>query len=336
MTRIQLSIFAIVTVLSVGAIAVFYLHVPGAARHRHLQRHCQFRRRRRSVRERQRHLPRRDSRAGRAVALDRRRRRRADAAQQRRPDSRRTSPPRSRASPRSANSTWTSFRRRSVADDCSQTGHASQRPDRDPPGHRRAAAQADRLVSSVGNTRIQDLLRETFKAFNGSGPELARLIQSARLLVDEANTNWPQTTPLIDQAGPFLEAQIRSGDDIRSLADGLARFTSEVHKRIRSFGRCCRPPRARRRKPTTPSLAFVRHSRCWRPTWPTSVASASSTASRSNRRWSSSLPCMPRWSPSAAASPPTRVASWTSRSRLNDPPPCNTGFLPPPVIRSPA
>ena len=88
--------------------------------------------------------------------------------------------------------------------------------------------QADALVSSVGDSRLQDLLRESFKAFNGSGPELARLIQSSRLLIDEANANYGQTTQLIDQAGPFLEAQIRSGDDIRSLADGLARLTGEV------------------------------------------------------------------------------------------------------------
>src|SRR6478672_7150612 len=88
--------------------------------------------------------------------------------------------------------------------------------------------QADRLVSSVGNSRLQELLRETFKAFNGSGPELARLIQSSRLLVDEANSNYEQTTQLIDQAGPFLQAQVRSGDDIKSAADGLARFTTEL------------------------------------------------------------------------------------------------------------
>ena len=88
--------------------------------------------------------------------------------------------------------------------------------------------EADALVSSVGNSRLQDLLSETFKAFNGSGPELARLIQSSRLLVDEANANYGQVAQLIDQAGPFLDAQIRGGDDIRSLADGLARFTGEV------------------------------------------------------------------------------------------------------------
>ena len=55
-----------------------------------------------------------------------------------------------------------------------------------------------------------------------------RLIGSARSLIDEANASWPQTSTLIDQAGPFLEAQIRSGDDIRSSFDGLARLTTEV------------------------------------------------------------------------------------------------------------
>src|SRR6476661_8385377 len=88
--------------------------------------------------------------------------------------------------------------------------------------------EADRLVASVGDTRIKDLLRETFKAFNGSGPELARMIESSRMLVDEANNNYGQIAQLIDQAGPFLDAQIRGGDDIKSLSEGLARLTGHV------------------------------------------------------------------------------------------------------------
>src|ERR1700754_781743 len=90
--------------------------------------------------------------------------------------------------------------------------------------------RAETLVNSLGDTRLRELLHETFIAANGSGPELARLIESARLLVDEANTNYPQVSQLIDQAGPFLQAQIRAGGDIKSLADGLARFTSEVRQ----------------------------------------------------------------------------------------------------------
>ena len=90
--------------------------------------------------------------------------------------------------------------------------------------------RAETLVNSLGDTRLRELLHETFIAANGSGPELARLIESARLLVDEANANYPQVSQLIDQAGPLLEAQIRAGADIKSLSDGLARFTSEVRQ----------------------------------------------------------------------------------------------------------
>ena len=81
--------------------------------------------------------------------------------------------------------------------------------------------QSETLVNSVADTRLRELLHATFTAFNGTGPELARLIQSARLLVDEANADFPQTSQLIDQVGPFLQAQIRSGNDIESLSDGL-------------------------------------------------------------------------------------------------------------------
>ena len=90
--------------------------------------------------------------------------------------------------------------------------------------------RAETLVNSLGDTKLRELLHETFTATNGSGPELARLLESARLLVDEANADYPQVSQLIDQAGPFLQAQIRAGGDIKSLADGLARFTSEVRQ----------------------------------------------------------------------------------------------------------
>ncbi|ETZ97948.1 mce related family protein [Mycobacterium kansasii 824] len=88
--------------------------------------------------------------------------------------------------------------------------------------------KAEALVNSLGDTRLRELLHEAFTATNGTGPELARLVESARLLVDEANTNYPQVAQLIDQAGPFLQAQVRAGADIKSLADGLARFTAEL------------------------------------------------------------------------------------------------------------
>ena len=90
--------------------------------------------------------------------------------------------------------------------------------------------EAQSLVTSISNTRLQDLLREAFKAFNGSGPELSRMIQSSRVLVDEANNNSETINKLLDQAGPLLKTQIRSGDDIKTVAASLAKLTSEAAK----------------------------------------------------------------------------------------------------------
>ena len=50
--------------------------------------------------------------------------------------------------------------------------------------------RAETLCHSLGDTRLQDLLQEPSRRFNGSGPELSRMIQSSRLLVDEANANF--------------------------------------------------------------------------------------------------------------------------------------------------
>ena len=151
-----------------------------------------------------------------------------------------------------------------------------RRPHRDRPGHRRPARRRPTtLVSSIGDTRLQDLLRETFKAFNGSGPELARLIQSSRLLVDEANNNYGQTIAA-DRSGRPVP---RRADPQRRRHQVARRRAGPVHRR----GRERRPAaavgaadRARRRArpPTPPSTASGRRSRCSPPTWPTSAASA--------------------------------------------------------------
>jgi phospholipid/cholesterol/gamma-HCH transport system substrate-binding protein len=194
---------------------------------------------------------------------------------------------------------------------------------------------ADRLVSTVSNSRLQDLLRETFKAFNGSGPELARLIQSARLLVDEANANWPETSQLIDQAGPFLEAQIRSGDDIRSLADGLARFTTELANADPQFRAVltAAPGAADEANETFTGI---------RPSFPILAANLANLGRIGviyNKSIEQTLVIFPAVQASlvtiAGQLPAEQGGKQDFKISINDPPPCSTGFLPPQFIRSP-
>jgi phospholipid/cholesterol/gamma-HCH transport system substrate-binding protein len=195
--------------------------------------------------------------------------------------------------------------------------------------------EADQLVSSLNNTRLQDLLRETFKAFNGSGPELARLIQSARLLIDEANASWPQTSALIDQVGPFLEAQIRSGDDIRSSADGLARFTTEVANA---------DPQVRALLAATPGAAAEASETFAgiRPSFPVLAANLANFGRIGviyHRSIEQALVIFPALQASlltiGGQLPADEGGKQDFKISINDPPPCITGFLSPTDIRSP-
>lgn len=195
--------------------------------------------------------------------------------------------------------------------------------------------EADQLVSSLNNTRLQDVLRETFKAFNGSGPELARLIRSTRLLIDEANSSWPQTSALIDQAGPFLDAQIRSGDDIRSFSDGLARLTTEVANadpQIRSVLSNA-PPTAEVASQTFEGI---------RPSFPVLAANLANFGRIGviyNRSIEQALVIFPALQAAlltiGGQLPADEGGKQDFKISINDPPPCNVGFLSPMDIRSP-
>ncbi len=175
--------------------------------------------------------------------------------------------------------------------------------------------QADALVSSVGDSRVQDLLRETFKAFNGSGPELAQLIQSSRLLIDEANANYGQTTQLIDQAGPLPGC----ADSRRGRHQVARRRAGQVHRRGRQRGSATAVGAADRSGSDRDGEHDVRGHQAHVPgsrgePGQLRADRGSSTTSRSSTRSSSSRPCSPRSTPWPAAFPPTRAASWTSRS----------------------
>lgn len=196
--------------------------------------------------------------------------------------------------------------------------------------------QAETLLGSLGDTRLRELLHEAFIATNGAGPELARLIESARLLVDEANANYPQVSQLIDQAGPFLQAQIRAGGDIKSLADGLARFTWQLR---------AADPRLRDTLANAPDAIDEANTAFSgiRPSFPALAASLANLG-RVGVIYHKSIEQLLVVFPalfaaiitSAGGVPQDEGAKLDFKIDLHDPPPCMTGFLPPPLVRSPA
>jgi phospholipid/cholesterol/gamma-HCH transport system substrate-binding protein len=196
--------------------------------------------------------------------------------------------------------------------------------------------KAETLVNSLGDTKLRELLHEAFIATNGTGPELARVVESARLLVDEANVNYPKVSQLIDQADPFLQAQIRAGGDIKSLADGLARFTAELRQA---------DPQLRNTLATAPSAIDEANTAFSgiRPSFPALAANLANLG-RVGVIYHKTIeqllvvlpPLFAAITTAAGGTPQDEGAKLDFKLDLNDPPPCAVGFVPPPLMRTPA
>lgn len=88
--------------------------------------------------------------------------------------------------------------------------------------------QMSALVDSLPKDRIPDLLDETFKAFNGAGPDFGSLLDSAATVTSEANGVSDQMRRLIDDSGPLLDSQAETTDAIKTWARSLNGITAQV------------------------------------------------------------------------------------------------------------
>lgn len=196
--------------------------------------------------------------------------------------------------------------------------------------------QAQSLVDSVANSRLRDLLRNAFDGFNGSGPELARMIGASRLFIDEANATLPETTALIDQFEPFLDAQIRSGDDIKTLAHALAQVTTEVRNA---------DPQLRDVLAIIPSVSDEANTTFTgiRPSFPVLAASLANFGRVGviyRKSIEQALVIFPALMAAlltvAGGVPMQEGVKLDFKVDMHDPPPCTVGFVPFTDMRSPA
>ena len=88
--------------------------------------------------------------------------------------------------------------------------------------------QVSTLVNSIPGDRISDLLDETFKAFNGAGPDFGSLIDSGSKLTEQLNSVSDESRGLIDDTGPLLDSQAETADSIRTWARSLNGVTDQL------------------------------------------------------------------------------------------------------------
>ncbi|MFI5502949.1 MCE family protein [Nocardia asteroides] len=195
--------------------------------------------------------------------------------------------------------------------------------------------QADKLLETVADTRLRQVIDEAFLAFNGAGPDLQRFIDSAALLVQQAETDIEPTKKLLDQIGPLLDTQTRSADDIRSWTADLATITDQLREH---------DPALRNLLNNSPSAMETvnRQFQDLRPTLPLLASNLVSLGQVGVTYHASLEQLMVVFPPLIAAlrtairGPAKYGVMVDFMTVLNDPPACTTGFLPADQWRSPS
>ncbi|MBW0272456.1 virulence factor Mce [Nocardia sp. MH4] len=195
--------------------------------------------------------------------------------------------------------------------------------------------QADKLLQSVADTRLRQVIDEAFLAFNGAGPDLQRFIDSAALLVQQAETDIEPTKKLLDQIGPLLDTQTRSADDIRSWTADLATVTDQLREH---------DPALRSLLNNGPSAMEVvnKQFQGLRPTLPllasnlVSLGQVGVTYNASVEQLLVVFPPLIAALRTAIRGPIQYGVMVDFMTVLNDPPACTTGFLPADQWREPS
>ena len=86
----------------------------------------------------------------------------------------------------------------------------------------------DKLVKSVDTKDVTVVLDELGKAFDGSGDDLQRLVDSGNTLTEAAMTNLPQTIKLIQDSRPVLDTQRDTSGQFKSFNRDLALLTTQL------------------------------------------------------------------------------------------------------------
>jgi phospholipid/cholesterol/gamma-HCH transport system substrate-binding protein len=192
------------------------------------------------------------------------------------------------------------------------------------------------LINSIPKDKLNALLDESFKGFNGAGYDLGSLIDSAATISGDLKPVADRTRTLIEDTGPLLDSQAVTTDAIRTWARSLAGISqvlvtddSQVRTLLQNGPEAANEASRllEQVKPTLPVLlanlttigqvGVVYHAALEQllVLLPPSVSSTQSYSNTSN---------------------PTGLPLGEFALSLEDPPACTVGFLPPSSWRSPA
>ncbi|ULE34823.1 MCE family protein [Mycobacterium sp. IDR2000157661] len=193
---------------------------------------------------------------------------------------------------------------------------------------------ANNALAELPQEKIDVLLTETSQAVGGLGPALQRLVESTTTLAQGFQENLPQVNDLIENAGPLLQSQVDSGDNIAQWSRNLnviAAQAAEQDAALRSGLQQAAPTLDQ----VNSVFSGVREAL---PQTLANVAIVADMLKRYNKGLEQSLVLLPQGA--AVAQAGTLFEGYgqlpLAIGAINQPPPCLTGFLPASEWRSPA
>jgi phospholipid/cholesterol/gamma-HCH transport system substrate-binding protein len=193
---------------------------------------------------------------------------------------------------------------------------------------------ANRGLSVLPKRKIASLLDETAQAVGGLGPALQRLVDSTQSIVGDFQANISDVDDIIQNAAPILNSQVDSGDSIARWSRNLDVLTGQIaqnDQHVQSIVSKAAPSADQ----VNEVFSDVRES------LPQTLANLEIVADIL-KRYNKGLEQLMVFLPEIAAAGQTLVASTPGsvllsfNLSLNNPPPCLTGFLPASQWRSPA
>jgi phospholipid/cholesterol/gamma-HCH transport system substrate-binding protein len=193
---------------------------------------------------------------------------------------------------------------------------------------------ANRGLAVLPKDKIALLLDETGQAVGGLGPALQRLVDATQAIALDFNTNIQDVNDVIQFSGPIIDSQVNSGDSIERWARNLDILAAQTAKRDQRVQRILTQA-----APTADQVNTVFGD--VRASLPQTLANLEIVLDMLKRYHKGVEQLLVAY-PQGAAEGQTVTAPFPGYAALgtsltiNQPPPCLTGFLPPPQWRSPA
>ena len=92
----------------------------------------------------------------------------------------------------------------------------------------RVIGSLDSLAASVPTDSLRTVVDQSYAAFSGTGPDLQRLLDTARSFTDTAQKYLPQTVQLLDAGGKVLDTQNAEAGNFASFSKSLNDLTGQL------------------------------------------------------------------------------------------------------------